>query len=129
MRTGRKRRGMVVTDAVIGTSIVASLLVITAITLGHDKRTARAAAEHRQLTAAAEAALRSYQVGEVELEPSLHPPGATVTVTRLADGASPVGYAWAEAKATLGKQHATLQGLVPVQDRSTREGASNGGAR
>ena len=107
----RRRRGLMITDAVIGLGILAALLAITAITVGHDQRVQRSAGEHRQLTFEAEAALLALQADQL---PS--PPADPETVLHFTQpqGDAPAGMKWVTVVAKKGNQSAEVIGLVPI---------------
>lgn len=114
---GRRRRGLIVTDAVIGLGIAATLLVIIATASGHDRRTARAAEQHRELTFEAEAALLALRLDQPP--PTAEDPATAVTVNAIDHTDTPDGYAWVRAVATREGQRIELTGLIPA-DASDR---------
>ena len=104
------RRGLIITDAVIGLSILAMLLAITAITVGHDKRASRAAEAHRQLTFEAESALLALQAGA----PPSAPDDLKIALTfQENQGQAPAGLKWITVVAMKEGQSVELSGLVP----------------
>ena len=107
----RRRRGLMITDAVIGLSVLAALLAITAITVGHDQRATRAAQAHRQLTFEAEAALLALQAGELPGAPA-DPSTALFFTESQAD--APPGTKWITVVAKKDDQSSELVGLVPA---------------
>ncbi len=107
-----RRRGLIITDLVIGLSLVAVLLSITAVTLGHDQRATRAAARHRQLTHAAEAALLALQYGQAPDNPT--DPAIRVTLTVLHEDEAPAGYRWVGAESSGFGQRIEVLGVVPA---------------
>ncbi|XAM00067.1 hypothetical protein OT109_01515 [Phycisphaeraceae bacterium D3-23] len=110
-RHRRRCRGIFITDAVVGLSILAALITIAAITLGHDQRATRAATEHRQLTATAEEALLALRLGQTPETPEL--PVELILEQVTMDDAPP-GKAWVRATASRGGQSVSLLTLAPV---------------
>ena len=119
-----RRRGLIITDCVIGLGILAALLTITAITVNHDKRVNRAAAAHRQLTFEAEFALAALQANQPLPTPAS--PSVTLTHSVLEAKAIPVGYIWLSITASDGKRSSEIIGLVPSGTESAlaEEGVS-----
>jgi hypothetical protein len=107
-----RRRGLIITDLVIGLTLIAVLLSITVITLGLDQRATRAAARHRQLTHAAEAALLALQQSQVPDSPT--DPAIRVTLTVLHGDEAPAGYRWVCAESSGFGQRIEVLGVVPA---------------
>jgi hypothetical protein len=100
-----------ITDCVIGLSILASLLIITAVTVGYDKRNARSAETHRQLTFEAEYALTAMQAEQPLPQPKQ--PAVKLTFALAQDDSAPQGYAWVSVRASNATQSTEVFGLVP----------------
>lgn len=106
-------RGFIITDMVIGISLLGVLLAIISIATSTDLRTKRAASAHRQLTFAAESALHGLTPRQGESTTTLSTDdGVEVRLTLLPDTPAPDGYVWAKAAAEQGGQSVELYGLV-----------------
>ena len=105
----RRRRGIMVTDAVVALTIIAvlSTALVVAINRGH-RATARLAAQ-RGATWAAEAALTQLQAGQ---SPNMD----GIEIERLAVPKAPAGFGWVRVKAQHDGRTATLIGVVPASD-------------
>lgn len=118
-----RRRGIFITDAVIGLAVLATLMAVTAITLGYDHRAQRAALDHRRLTTAAEQAMRSLQLGHTaddaarDATADAVAAGHTIELAfeRLPDGDAPDGRVWVRVTATHAGQSIELVGVAPEE--------------
>jgi len=109
-----KRRGIVITDVVLGISLVGTLLVIMSVTLGYDNRSQRASAQHQELTFEAEAALTSIQSAVVPQTPQA--PDITLAIEAIQGAASPAGYTWVQVTAQGYGQISSIIGLIPEKN-------------
>lgn len=104
-----RARGFMIMDAIIGTAILGTIMLVLAIGMGRERRAADRLSQTRRALRAAEAALAELQAGRPMPASS---EGAAVEIHDVTSEGTPRGYRWVEVQATSGEQHATLVGLV-----------------
>ena len=120
---GSRRRGIMLTDVVLGLALLATIGVLLSATVGrHGKATARLSASR--------AALRAAEHVMTDLQRGQAPPASDERtrwdVRRLESPAALAGQVWVEVHVVHRERSATLTGLVPASSlpASTLEGAA-----
>jgi type II secretory pathway pseudopilin PulG len=105
----KSSRGFMILDAVIGTAVLGTIVLVLAIGMRRERLAADGLSQSRRAIRAAEAALARLQAGR---QAPVDSDGATLQVHDVAAAGAPRGYHWVEVQATAGEQHETLVGLV-----------------
>jgi type II secretory pathway pseudopilin PulG len=105
----KSSRGFMILDAIIGTAVLGTIMVVLAIGMQRERRAGDRLSQARRAVRAAEAALAQLQAGR---QVPVDSDGATLQVHDVAAAGTPPGYHWVEVQATAGEQHETLVGLV-----------------
>ena len=110
-----RRKGLFLSDVIIGLAIVAVLTVSLMAALGRHRQASRKLADLREATRSAEAVLTDLQAGRASPASDLAFTVAAISPPTgdAASGPAPSGGTWVEVAVTVGGQRATLTGLVP----------------